>query len=171
MLLSHSYNHMPLYSCLSWLLLAFFSSDMSVELSLAVIQLIDLWVLIHHLLIQIYCMRHSILWEWWWVLVDSNIILINLNRGITHEVQNKRRCEWGSNTLWGCLNRLWGGCFCRFECLLLCRRSLCRGLSFSHDNGDSEVELVGGGWWKGFFAGFLYILLENFAKWPLTPTF
>jgi len=24
--------------------------------------------------------------------------------------------------------------------------------------------LVGGGWWKGFFAGFLYILLENFAK-------
>jgi len=24
--------------------------------------------------------------------------------------------------------------------------------------------LVSGGWWKGFFAGFLYILLENFAK-------
>ena len=32
------------------------------------------------------------------------------------------------------------------------------------DEGDSDVELVGGGWWKGFFAGFLYILLENFAK-------
>jgi len=36
--------------------------------------------------------------------------------------------------------------------------------SDSDDRGDSEVELVGGGWWKGFFAGFLYILLENFAK-------
>ncbi len=36
--------------------------------------------------------------------------------------------------------------------------------SDSDDGGDSEVELVGGGWWKGFFAGFLYILLENFAK-------
>jgi len=56
------------------------------------------------------------------------------------------------------------GCFCRFGCLLLCRRSLRRGLSFSHDDGDSEVKLVSGGWWKGFFAGFLYILLENFAK-------
>ena len=135
------------------------------------INLIDFWVLLHCLLIQLYCVEHSILWGQQWILVDSNIILIDLNRGIAHEVQNRRRCEWGSNTLWGCSNRLWGGCFCRFECLLLCRRSLCRGLLFSHDDDNSEVKLGGGGWWKGFFAGFLYILLENFAKWPLTPTF
>jgi len=36
--------------------------------------------------------------------------------------------------------------------------------SGDNDDGDSDVELGGGGWWKGFFAGFLYILLENFAK-------
>jgi len=33
-----------------------------------------------------------------------------------------------------------------------------------NDNSNSDVKLGGGGWWKGFFAGFLYILLENFAK-------
>jgi len=65
---------------------------MGVELPLAVVQLVDLRVLIHHLLIQIYCMGHSILWGWRWVLVDSNIVLIDLNRGITHEVQDRRRC-------------------------------------------------------------------------------
>jgi len=36
--------------------------------------------------------------------------------------------------------------------------------SGNNDDGNSDIKLRGGGWWKGFFAGFLYILLENFAK-------
>ena len=121
------------------------------------VNLIDVRVLLHYLLIQLYCVGHSILGGQQWIVVDSDII-INQDRGIVLVV---RRCGLGSKTLWG------GDCS-RFGCLLLCRRSLCKGLPFSHDDGDdegdSDVELVGGGWWKGFFAGFLYILLENFAK-------
>ncbi len=53
-------------------------------------------------------------------------------------------------------------------CLYLALDNVIESLSMPHDDsddgGDSDVELVGGGWWKGFFAGFLYILLENFAK-------
>ncbi len=112
------------------------------------VNLIDFWVLLHCLLIQLYCVEHSILWEQQWVLVNSNIIL-NQNRGIVLMI---KRCEWGLKTLWS------SNCSC-FECLLLCRRSLCKGLLFSHDDGDnrsnSDIELRGDGWWKGFFTGFL----------------
>jgi len=46
---------------------------------------------------------------------------------------------------------------------------------FSHDDSDDEdnddVELMNNGWRKGFLADFTYILLQNFAKWLLEPSF
>jgi len=45
----------------------------------------------------------------------------------------------------------------------------------SHSDGDDEddndVELVGNGWREGFLTDFTYILLRNFAKWLLEPSF
>lgn len=124
------------------------------------VQLIDLRVLVHDLLIQIYCMGHSILWGRRWVLVDSDsdIVLEEDRVVVVDEVEDRNRgCGLGGS------NRLWVGCFLRLGCLLLCRRSLHRGLPFSHgdsdDGDDSEVQLGLGGWWEGFLAGFTCILL------------
>ncbi len=136
------------------------------------IHLIDFWVLLYCLLVQIYCVKHSILWEQQWVLVDSDIVLKKDRIIIVDEIEDRnrrnKRCEWGLKTLWG-------SNYPCSECLLLYRRSLRRGLLFSHNNsddeGNSDVKLVGGGCGKEFWQVLHVICYEFSRKWLLEPTF
>ncbi len=93
------------------------------------IQFKDIWILIHQFLIQIYCVRHNILYKWHWIFVDSNIEIENLNE-IVIKIQWTDWYEYWYEYWFLCYRRL-----------LLYRRSLCKSLLFCHsDDDDDDVE-------------------------------
>ncbi len=76
-------------------------------------------------------MRHSILYEWYWIFIDSNIEIENLNEIIV-KIQWTDWCEYWYEHWFLCYRRL-----------LLYRRSFCKSLLFCHsddDDDDDDVE-------------------------------